>query len=103
MDMKHVASRKRQNEGGLCMTTRQAMDDFIQRCENVIRAAKDQINESARQEFYNNGEYVFAQTQIEETLNDLAHLALNANAQQREQLHRMRLQLQQLQNQMILT
>lgn len=85
------------------MTTRQAMDDFLQRCENVMRAAKDQMNESAKQEFYNGGEYVYAQTQVEETLNDLAHLALNANAQQRDQLHRMRLQLQQLQNQLTLT
>lgn len=84
------------------MTTRQSIDDFLQRCENIIRQAKDQLNESTKQEFYNMGEYVNAQSDVVEALNDLAHLALNANPQQREQLHRMRLQLQQLQNQMIL-
>lgn len=85
------------------MTTRQSIDEFLQRSEDVIRAAKDQMNESAKQEYHNDGEYVYAQSQVEEVLNDLAHLALNANPQQREQLHRVRLQLQQLQNQLILT
>ncbi|HVI21191.1 MAG TPA: DUF2524 family protein, partial [Bacillus sp. (in: firmicutes)] len=40
--------------------------------------------------------------QLEGAYNDLAQMAQSANGQQREQLHRMRLQLQQAQNQMIL-
>ncbi|WP_278342381.1 DUF2524 family protein, partial [Parageobacillus thermoglucosidasius] len=50
----------------------------------------------------NDMEYAQAQQMLENAVNDLAHLALSCNAQQREQLHRMRLQLQQLQNDMIL-
>ncbi len=46
--------------------------------------------------------YTQAMQQIEESVNDLAHSLESANAQQREQLHRMRLQLQHLQNEMIL-
>jgi hypothetical protein len=84
------------------MATRQSVDEFLQRCEDVIRYAKEQYTEAQKQEHYNDTEYTKAQQMIEEANNELAHLALSCNAQQREQLHRMRLQLQQLQNEMIL-
>ncbi|MBA2871810.1 polyhydroxyalkanoate synthesis regulator phasin [Anoxybacillus calidus] len=84
------------------MATRQSVDEFLQRCEDVIRYAKEQYTEAQKQEHYNDTEYTKAQQMIEEANNELAHLALSCNAQQREQLHRMRLQLQQLQNEMVL-
>jgi hypothetical protein len=84
------------------MATRQSMDEFLQRCEDVIRNAQDQYVEANKQEHYTDDNYTDALQQIEATFNDLADLAHSANGQQREQLHRMRLQLQQLQNSMIL-
>ncbi|RAK21179.1 uncharacterized protein DUF2524 [Anoxybacillus vitaminiphilus] len=84
------------------MATRQSVDEFLQRCEDVIRYAKDQYTEAKKQEHYNDTEYTKAQQMLEEANNELAHLALSCNAQQREQLHRMRLQMQQLQNEMVL-
>ncbi|NNU92895.1 DUF2524 family protein [Geobacillus sp. NFOSA3] len=84
------------------MATRQSVDEFLQHCEDVIRYAKEQYTEAQKQEHYNDFEYTQAQQMLESAINDLAHLALSCNAQQREQLHRMRLQLQQLQNEMIL-
>jgi hypothetical protein len=84
------------------MATRQSVDEFLQRCEDVIRYAKEQYTGAQKQEHYNDTEYTKAQQMLEEANNELAHLALSCNAQQREQLHRMRLQLQQLQNEMIL-
>lgn len=84
------------------MATRQSVEAFLQRCEDTIRSSKEQINVARQQEHYNTTEYTNVMEQLEDCTNDLAHLALSCNAQQREQLHRMRLQLQQIQNDMTL-
>jgi len=84
------------------MATRESVEQLIQQCEDAIRFANDQYTLSSTQQHYNDNEYVRALQQLEDAYNDLAKLAHSANGQQREQLHRMRLQLQQMQNQMIL-
>lgn len=84
------------------MTTRQSVENLLQQCEDAIRFAQEQYKESSRLEHYNDNEYIQAMQQIETAYNDLAKMALSANGQQRDQLHRMRLQLQQVQNNMIL-
>jgi hypothetical protein len=84
------------------MATRASMDALIQQCEDVIRYAQDQLKESSLQEHYNNEDYTNALQQLEQTYQDIAKMAHSANGQQRDQLHRMRLQIQQLQNNMIL-
>ncbi|MFB3165569.1 YtzC family protein [Neobacillus sp. 179-C4.2 HS] len=84
------------------MATRASMDALIQQCEDVIRYAQDQMKESSLQEHYNNDDYTNALQQLEQTYQDIAKMAHSANGQQRDQLHRMRLQIQQLQNNMIL-
>ena len=83
------------------MATRASVDNLIQQCEDAIRFANDQLEEGRMQEHYNEINYTDALHSLENAYNDLTKVALSANAQQREQLHRMRLQLQQLQNQMI--
>ncbi|MFE8698185.1 YtzC family protein [Cytobacillus sp. FJAT-53684] len=84
------------------MATRESMDTLIQQCEDAIRFAQDQYQEGRMQEHYNDEGYTNALQSLEGAYNDVAKMALSANSQQREQLHRMRLQLQQLQNQMII-
>ncbi|MDP4162077.1 MAG: YtzC family protein [Bacillota bacterium] len=84
------------------MATRQSMEEFLQKCEDTIRYAQEQFKQSSLQEQYNNENYTSALQGLESTYNELCDLAHSANAQQREQLHRMRLQLQQVQNNMIL-
>ncbi|WHX99672.1 YtzC family protein [Neobacillus sp. DY30] len=84
------------------MATRASMDALIQQCEDVIRYAQDQFKESSLQEQYNNDGYTQALQKLEQTYQDIAKMAHSANGQQRDQLHRMRLQIQQLQNNMIL-
>jgi len=84
------------------MATRASMDTLIQQCEDVVRYAQDQLKESSLQEHYNNDDYTNALQQLEQTYQDIAKMAHSANGQQRDQLHRMRLQIQQLQNNMIL-
>ena len=84
------------------MTTRDSMDQFIQQCEDALRYGQEQMVSGTKQDHYHDQEYTDALSQLETAYNDLTHLAQSANAQQREMLHRKRLQLQQLQNQMIL-
>jgi hypothetical protein len=84
------------------MATRQSVDALIQQCEDALSFASEQYTESSLQQQYNDDNYTQALQQLEGAYNDLAQMAQSANSQQREQLHRMRLQLQQAQNQMIL-
>lgn len=84
------------------MATRDSVENLLQQCEDAISFAQDQYRESSLQEHYNNDNYTTALQELENTYNDIAKLAHSANSQQREQLHRMRLQIQQLQNTMIL-
>jgi len=84
------------------MATRQSVEQFIQQCEDTLRNAHAQYSEAQQLEHYNDSEFTNAQEQIETTYNDLMHLSASCNAQQREQLNRMRLQLQSLQNDMTL-
>ncbi|WP_019154922.1 YtzC family protein [Robertmurraya massiliosenegalensis] len=84
------------------MATRQSIEDLLQQCEDAIRNAHEQYQDHTRQEQYNDVEFTSAMQQIETAYNDVAKMAQSANGQQRDQLHRMRLQLQQIQNNMIL-
>lgn len=84
------------------MATRQSVENLLQQCTEAIQYAQEQYEHSSRQEHYNENEYIEAKQLIETAYNELAKMALSANGQQREQLHRMRLQLQQVQNNMIL-
>ena len=84
------------------MATRESMDNLMQQVEDTIRYAEEQYKQSSLQEHYNDDNYTNALQQLEDTYQDIAKMAHSANSQQREQLHRMRLQLQQLQNSMIL-
>ncbi|MEH7502195.1 YtzC family protein [Neobacillus drentensis] len=84
------------------MATRDSMDNLMQQVEDAIRYAEEQYKQSSLQEHYNDDDYTKALQQLEDTYLDIVTMARSANSQQRDQLHRMRLQLQQLQNTMIL-
>lgn len=84
------------------MATRQSVDNLLQQCEEAIQFAEEQNQLSSMQGSYNEDNYILALQKLEAAYNDLAKLSLSANAQQREQLHRMRLRLQQMQNHMII-
>jgi hypothetical protein len=84
------------------MATRDSMDNLMQQVEDTIRYAEDQYKNSSLQEHYNDDDYTSALQQLEQTYQDIAKMAHSANSQQRDQLHRMRLQIQQIQNSMII-
>lgn len=84
------------------MATRKSIDECLQRCDSAIQQAEDQYTEGLRQEHYHDLDYTNALQQLEASYNEVCQLANSSNSQQREILHRKRLQLQALQNQMIL-
>jgi 16S rRNA U1498 N3-methylase RsmE len=84
------------------LATRQSVDEHIQQCENALKSAQEQYDRASLQEHYGDVEFTSSLQQLEQSYNDLAKLALSCNDQQRERLHRMRLQLQQVQNKMTL-
>jgi len=84
------------------MATRDSMENLTQKVEDTIRYAEEQYKQSSMQQHYNDEGYTQALQQLEAAYQDIATMAHSANGQQRDQLHRMRLQIQQLQNSMIL-
>ncbi|KUP05425.1 hypothetical protein Q73_11410 [Bacillus coahuilensis m2-6] len=84
------------------MATRQSVEECLQQCEDAIRYAQQQYEAGSKQEHYHDQEYSDSMQMLETSVNSLLHLVDSANHQQREQLHRMRLQVEHLQNEMIL-
>ena len=84
------------------MATRESVASLIEQCENALQFANDQLQEGRIQEHDNTVNYTEALQSLENAYNDLTKLTLSANSEQRVQLHRMRQQLQQLQNEMII-
>ena len=84
------------------MTTRDSMEHFINECEQTIDYAKQAFDDGSKQQHYDDWGYNQAQQALEDRYNELMAMNHSANAQQRERLHRMRLKIQSLQNEMIL-
>lgn len=84
------------------MTTRASLNEHIERAEQALEIANEQLQEWKKQEHYNFEEYQQAQALLEDTHNNLEQVMLSANAQQKERLRRMLIQIRQVQNDMIL-
>ncbi|HWJ78338.1 MAG TPA: YtzC family protein [Niallia sp.] len=82
------------------MATRDSMNELLERCNQVINYAEEQYELASRQEHYNTNEYTDAQMQLENIYNDLHTMDKSANQQQREELHRIRLLVENMQNQL---
>lgn len=84
------------------MATRESIDNCLQNCEEVLDIAQQQYEEASRQEHYNDDLYTQSQQLLETAYNELEQLAQSANDQQRQQLARMRIQIEQMQHNMII-
>lgn len=84
------------------MATRQSVDQCIEECGLMLANARVQYGEGMKQMHYEDDMYTASQLGLQEALDKLEKLSLSADDQQKDQLYRMRLQLQQMQNQMIL-
>ncbi|MGM9929918.1 MAG: YtzC family protein [Bacillus sp. (in: firmicutes)] len=84
------------------MATRQSVENCLHNCEEAIRLAQEQYTEAAKQEHYNDTHYIESQQLLQTAANELEHMAQSSNDQQRAQLNRMKMQIEQLQHEMIL-
>ena len=83
------------------MATRQSVDEHLQHCVDAISMAEEEYNKASRQEYKDDEMFTLSLLRLEDAYNDLEKLAHSCNDQQREQLLRMRMQLQQWQSRMM--
>jgi len=84
------------------MATRQSIEQCIQNCEEALQLAQEQYTEASKQEHYNDDHYIQSQQLLQTAYNELEHMAHSSNEQQRAQLNRVKIQIEQLQHEMIL-
>ncbi|GAA0500420.1 DUF2524 family protein [Virgibacillus sp. MSP4-1] len=84
------------------MATRDSMEQLITEIKDKIDTAKKELDETNRNGYDVDSEYTNAQTNLEQAEAEIEHMKLSANHQQREQLHRLHLQVSQVLNDMYL-
>ncbi|PPA71858.1 YtzC family protein [Jeotgalibacillus proteolyticus] len=84
------------------MATRDSIEACLSQCEEVILFAKEEYKKASLQEHDNDDAFAQCQLDLEKASMDLEKILKSANHQQEDMLQRKRLQIQELQNQMIL-
>ncbi|WP_102028486.1 DUF2524 family protein [Salirhabdus sp. Marseille-P4669] len=84
------------------MTTRDSMENFLREINEKMEIAKKELDETNRNGFNVDNEYSTAQLALEEAEAEIERMRISANAQQKEQLHRLHLQVSRLLNDMYL-
>ncbi len=85
------------------MGDRSSIDKTIEMAQEALGYAQEQFDLGQQQEHYNDIEYSQAQQLLETALMELEKLERLAVPEQKEELYRTRIQLQQLQSKMIIT
>ncbi|WP_042345187.1 DUF2524 family protein [Bacillus massiliigorillae] len=83
------------------MATRESVDNCLLHCNEALEIANQQYSEAAKQEHYNDEDYIQSQQLLQLAANELQLMAHSCNDQQREQLNRMKIQIEQMQHDMI--
>ncbi len=86
----------------ILLTTRDAMENFIRDINERMELAKKELDETNRNGYNVDSEYSAAQVGLEQAEAEIEQMKLSANAQQKEQLHRLHLQVSRLLNDMYL-
>ncbi|WLR41170.1 DUF2524 family protein [Bacillus carboniphilus] len=84
------------------MATRTSIDELLTKCEQAIEYAEHEYEQGAMQEHYNSEEFSQVQQLLEQRFQDLIKMENSSSPQQKEQMYRMRLRLQDIQNDLIL-
>ena len=84
------------------MATHKSMDECLGRCADAIEYAQQQYEESAKQEHYNTEGYTDALMRLEDSYNELTVMKNSANDQQRDELDRMKIRVQDIQHAMVI-
>lgn len=84
------------------MATRESMDNLIIKAEETLEAAKQQLDKANRNGYQIDNDYAEAQVELSNMDTEIEKMMLSANHQQKEQLHRVHLQVTDYWNDMIL-
>jgi len=83
------------------MTTRDSMKELLSSSEKIIEQAEEQLELSKRGTFQMNEDYRNAQLELETLSYKIDKVMNSANAQQKEELHRLQLLVNERLNDMI--
>lgn len=84
------------------MAVQRDVEQRIEMTKEAIKYAEDQLDAMSRQESQTTAEaYSDAQMRLEEALTDLEVISKSANPEQKNQIDRTRMQLTQIQEQMV--
>ncbi|MFC4387199.1 DUF2524 family protein [Gracilibacillus marinus] len=84
------------------MTTRDSIENLLIEGQHIVQQAEEQLEQSNRSGFMMNEDYWNAQLELEKLSQSIDRVMKSANAQQKEQLHRFQLAVQNRLNDMIL-
>jgi len=84
------------------MATRQSMEELIEKAELNLEVAKEQLDKANRNGYEVDEAYTQAQLELSNMDAEIDKMILSANDQQKEQLHRLHLQVTDYWNDMIL-
>ncbi|SFM02557.1 Protein of unknown function [Gracilibacillus orientalis] len=84
------------------MATRDSVENLFIEGQHIIQQAEEQLDMSNRNQFLLNEDYTNAHLELETLSQNIDKLMNSANAQQREQLHRFQLVVNEKLNDMIL-
>lgn len=84
------------------MTTRDSVENLIIEGQHIIQQAEEQLDMSNRNEFKINEDYTNAHLELEQLSQRIDRMMNSANSQQRDQLHRFQLLVNEKLNDMIL-
>ncbi|MDX8044806.1 DUF2524 family protein [Gracilibacillus sp. S3-1-1] len=73
------------------MATRDSIENLLIEGQHIIQQAEEQLDMSNRNQFLLNEDYTNAHLELERLAQDIDKMMMSANAQQREQLHRFQL------------
>ncbi len=83
------------------MGTRQSMDHFLEQCNGALRFADFEYTEASKQEHWDDENFQKAQSYLEEALREMDPIYKSANGEQKEQLQRVKAQLDLMKHDMI--
>ena len=84
------------------MATRQSMEELIAKAELKLEVAKEQLDRANRNGYEVDEAYTEAQVELSNMDSEIDKMMRSANHQQKEQLHRLHLQVTDYWNDMIL-
>ncbi|UOQ48085.1 YtzC family protein [Gracilibacillus caseinilyticus] len=84
------------------MATRDSVENLLIEGQHIIQQAEEQLDMSNRSQFTMNEDYTNAHLELEKLSQSIDRVMKSANPQQREQLHRFQLVVNEKLNDMIL-